>query len=151
MSASSNEFGPPERVYVESDWYDGPRAGVADVDGAPHRFKALFDETDDDYLGTFLVWPINHEDLALEIEQWRIFVEWNTRYEADLATVASHPGHGGVSRRYDEIDATLRASRKKSPPTLGAHGSKSSRSTERAAMSRAALTTDCAGVCYEFS
>lgn len=115
MSASSNEFGPPERVYVESDWYDGPRAGVADVDGAPHRFKALFDETDDDYLGTFLVWPINHEDLALEIEQWRIFVEWNTRYEADLATVASHPGHGGVSRRYDEIDATLRASREEIP------------------------------------
>ncbi|WP_405594401.1 hypothetical protein OG741_01840 [Streptomyces sp. NBC_01410] len=25
-----------ERVYVELEWYDGPRAGLADVDVVPH-------------------------------------------------------------------------------------------------------------------
>ena len=31
-------FGPPERVYVENDWWDGPRGGIADIQGVPHRF-----------------------------------------------------------------------------------------------------------------
>lgn len=110
-----NEFGPPERVYVENERYDGPRAGVADVNGVPHRFKSLYDEADDDYLGTFLVWPIDDASLQLEIEQWQIFVEWNARYEADLSTVESHPGQGGVNLRWDEIEMTLRASREQIP------------------------------------
>jgi hypothetical protein len=37
-------YGPPERVYVENEWYDGPRAGVPNINGMPHRFKSLFDE-----------------------------------------------------------------------------------------------------------
>jgi hypothetical protein len=116
MSAGPEEFGPPERVYVEIEWYDGPRAGVADIDGVPHRFKSLFDEADDDYLGTFLVWPIDATALELEIEQWRIFVAWNASYESGAASVETHPGHGGVDRRWDEIEAKLRASRESAPP-----------------------------------
>ena len=71
------KYGPPERVHVENEWYDGPRAGVADVDGIPHRFKSIFDEAEGRYLETFLVWPIDEKLVALEVEQWRIFVEWN--------------------------------------------------------------------------
>ena len=67
MSKNTGEFGPPERVYVENEWYDGPRAGVADIDGAPHHFKSLFDEAEDDYLGAFVVWPIDAVTLELEI------------------------------------------------------------------------------------
>lgn len=32
-----------EAVYVELDWYDGPRAGLADIDGVPHYFRAVRD------------------------------------------------------------------------------------------------------------
>ncbi len=108
-------FGPPERVYVELDWYDGPREGVADIGGVPHRFKSLFDEADDEYLGTFVVFPIHSSDLRLELEQWKIFVSWNARYESGAETVASHPGHGGVNSRWDEIDSLLKASRTEIP------------------------------------
>ncbi len=110
------DYGPPERVYVENDWYDGPRAGVADVGGRPHRFKSLFDESADDYLETFVVWPIDDEQLSFEIEQWQIFVEWNGRYEAGEATVDSHPGHGGVSGRWDELEKLLETARADIPP-----------------------------------
>jgi hypothetical protein len=64
-------YGPFERVFVE--WYDSPRAGIADVNGQPHRFLSQFDEDDDEYLGTFLFWPVNAEELALEQEQWQIY------------------------------------------------------------------------------
>ena len=110
------DYGPPERVYVENDWYDGPRAGIADVLGRPHRFESFFDEYVDDYLGTFAVWPIDDEQLRLEIEQWQIFVEWNARYEAGEAGIDLHPGQGGVSSRWDELDKLLESSRATIPP-----------------------------------
>lgn len=37
-----------ERVYVELEWYDGPRAGLADVNGKPHYFRGLdYDHADE--------------------------------------------------------------------------------------------------------
>jgi hypothetical protein len=68
----------------------------------------LFDEEADQYLGTFLVWPIEQRVLDQETEQWRIFVEWNASYEAGEATTESHPAHGGLSARWDELEVLLR-------------------------------------------
>lgn len=61
-----SEYGPPERVYVENEWFDGPRAGIADLQGAPHRFKALYDDTENQSLGTFFVWPV--DEITVELE-----------------------------------------------------------------------------------
>jgi hypothetical protein len=41
------QYGPSETVYVENEWYDGPRAGIGDVNGVPHRYVSLFDEEED--------------------------------------------------------------------------------------------------------
>lgn len=109
------EFGPFERVYVENDWHDGPRAGIADIDGVPHRFQSPFDEIADEYLSVYEVWPVSENELALEIEQWGIFVDWNRRYESGEADIETHPGSGGIDLRYDEIGAMLKALRKDAP------------------------------------
>lgn len=93
-----------EPVHVELDWYDGPRGGLADVDGVPHYFRAVDDGGRDD---EYFVWPVSESVTALEREQWGIFVQWNTRYEAGAADVGSHPGHGGVDARFDELQALL--------------------------------------------
>jgi hypothetical protein len=115
MTKNTGEFGPPERVYVENERYDGPRAGVADINGIPHRFKSLFDEAEDDDLGTFVVWPIDAATLKLEIEQWKIFVEWNASYESRTSKPESHPGNTGTNRRWDQIDELLKESRENVP------------------------------------
>ena len=109
------EYGPPEKVYVENEWYDGPRAGIADISGIPHRFKSLFDEGDDEYLGTFMVWPIDRWVFDLEIEQWQIFVEWNALYDSGQADTGSHPGRGQINARWDEIGTLLKKSRSDVP------------------------------------
>ncbi|MEU4712901.1 hypothetical protein AB0F73_04450 [Micromonospora purpureochromogenes] len=101
-----------EPVYVELDWYDGPRGGLADIGGVPHYFRALNDyarpgDPDDEHF----VWPAGQTALAWECEQWAIFVEWNARYEAGTATPDSHPGHGGVNIRYDELTRLLQPHR----------------------------------------
>ena len=108
-------YGPPEHVFVESEWYDGPRSGVANINGLPHRFVSQWDEQDDECLGSFLVWPVRAEELSLEQEQWRIFVEWNIKYEAGAASTESHPATPGTSKRWGEIEELLGAVRASAP------------------------------------
>jgi hypothetical protein len=100
-------YGPPENVLVENEWYDGPRAGVANINGQPHRFVSQWNEQEDGCLSTFLVWPIAADEVALEQEQWRIFVDWNEQYESGRADTATHPGHPGTNERWDEIAVQL--------------------------------------------
>jgi hypothetical protein len=115
MPPTATDYGAPERVYVENEWYDGPRAGVANLNGRPHRFVSQFDEEEDEYLGTFLVWPIDESELVLEQEQWQIFVRWNEQYEAGKASTESHPGHPGTNKRWDEINVMLKTLRESVP------------------------------------
>ncbi|WLQ16017.1 hypothetical protein O5O45_08830 [Hahella aquimaris] len=109
-----------EKVYVEIDWYDGPRAGVADVKGVPHRFVADFDDSKG-YLDSFRLFPISKSDLELEIEQWTIYVRWSRLCKSGAAQASSHPGGGGVNPRWDELDLLLRESREVPETCLSAH------------------------------
>jgi hypothetical protein len=97
-----------ERVRALLDYYDGPRAGVADLAGTAHYFRAVHDYPkpgvpDDEYL----VWPMNKSILALEQEQSAIFTAWDTRRKAGTVGDDSYPGHGGIDARYDELEAQL--------------------------------------------
>lgn len=97
-----------ESVHVELDWYDGPQAGLANVDGAAHYFRTVHHavgdgEPDDEYY----VWPASDVALTWEREQWAIFVDWNTRYEAGTTTPETHPGNGAVNTRYDDLTTRL--------------------------------------------
>ncbi|MGF6883778.1 hypothetical protein ABIA39_008361 [Nocardia sp. GAS34] len=95
-----------ERVYIESERYDGPRAGVADVEGKPHYFEGRdFDWADE--MDAYYVWPAGEAAVAWELEQWAIYVRWDQRYRAGEAAVDSHPGHGGIDPRYDELTTLL--------------------------------------------
>lgn len=97
-----------EHVHVENDRYDGPQAGVADINGVPHYFLRLnhyFDDGDE-----FTVWPIDEATLALEKEQWRIFVAtW------DAAGAVAYPNAGVLPDRHHELDTFLAPHRV--PPT----------------------------------
>ena len=96
-----------ELVVVEHEWYDGPVSGVAYVDGVPHQFLRAEDEPEEDGSYKFKVWPISPETLAIEIESWKIFVNWNREYEAGSAGLDRHPASGGISERYDQLEGEL--------------------------------------------
>ncbi|MCD2514992.1 hypothetical protein LQ564_01535 [Massilia sp. G4R7] len=91
-------FGAPEQVYVENGWWDGPRAGIADIDGIPHRFLSLIDDAQDQFIDTFMVCPLARSVLDLAVEQWRIFIEWNARFESNQAEDRSRPMPGRLVR-----------------------------------------------------
>ncbi len=103
-----------EKVYVENDWYDGPRIGIADFNGVPHRFVAHFEDLKG-YEDTFSLFPIAKEELELEVEQWKIYVDWNKKYEDGKAGVETHPGHGGLNQCWDELENLLKQKRESIP------------------------------------
>ncbi|WP_395292266.1 hypothetical protein ACF9IK_00610 [Kitasatospora hibisci] len=99
-----------ERVHAESEWHDGPRAGLADVHGMPHYFQGHnYDHADE--ADEYLVWPASEAAVVLEREQWAIFVRWNERYQAGTVGPESHPGQGGIDARYDELALLLKPHR----------------------------------------
>ena len=109
----------PEHVHVENAWYDGPVAGVADIGGQPHRFMLMHGESSAAGDPIYRVWPIDAAELDLEQEQWALFVQWHECYETGRADTSSHPGHGGIDARWDELQAVLTDARQHIPPHAG--------------------------------
>ena len=92
-----------ERVHTVSDYYDGPREGLADYRGTPHRYKSEWDPTADDWADTFELIPVDAETFQLEIERWQIWRAWERAFHLGQVSQASHPGYGGKNARYDEL------------------------------------------------
>ena len=57
-----------DRVHTVNDYYDGPRRGVANVDGVPHIYEAELDHSSDEYGDTYFVSPIDKGLMALILE-----------------------------------------------------------------------------------
>ncbi|MEV4559257.1 hypothetical protein AB0K51_20025 [Kitasatospora sp. NPDC049285] len=102
-----------ERVHSELEWYGGPRAGLADVDGKPHYFQG-YDWDDADEADEYSVWPASDTAVELEREQWAIFATWHEHREAGTVGPETHPGRGGIDDRYDEL-ARLLAPHRQAP------------------------------------
>ena len=97
-----------ELVYTVDNFYDGPRSGIADYRGKPHRYDCQFDEDSDDWTDTFVLTPIARDTFELALEKWAIWRKWETAYHEGRVPHSSHPGHGGQDRRYDELSEILK-------------------------------------------
>jgi len=96
-----------EKVHAVWEYYDGPRTGIADYRGHPHYFTCSWDPSSDDYSSTFALSPIKPETLALAMEQWALWREWEVAFHSGQASSESHPGRGGRNKRYDELQQLL--------------------------------------------
>lgn len=105
-----------ERVLVELEWWDGPLAGLLEIDGVPCYFRILDSwVASEASVGEFHVWPTTPEVLALERESWASFVRWNEKYEAGEVGSGTHPGIDGVDARFGELDVLLSPGRQPPP------------------------------------
>ncbi len=63
-----------ERVYTVTDYWDGPREGLADYGGAPHVYRSIWlrdrEEWDDD---RFFLCPVTAEEARLVLEDWAMW------------------------------------------------------------------------------
>ena len=80
----------PDRVLTVNEYYDGPRLGVAELNGVPYIYEAEFDHSTDEYGDTYFLSPIDPELLALVLEDWAIWCRWDAAHKRGEATLASH-------------------------------------------------------------
>lgn len=90
-----------------TDFYDGPRGGVADFDGRPHVYKAEQDYNVDDSPSVFFLSPISEEALQLALEKWAIWRRWETAFYQGKAPQGTHPALPEERARHDELKKIL--------------------------------------------
>ena len=96
-----------ELVHTVTDFYDGARAGIAHLDGAPHLYQAEWDTALDDNSDTFLLMPIDEATLALALEDWAIWQRWEDAFHRGIADRESHPALPSDRERHEELKDLL--------------------------------------------
>jgi hypothetical protein len=96
-----------DRVYTINDYYDGPRLGIADVDGVPHIYEAEFDHSTDAYGDTYFVSPVDEGLLSLVLESWEIWLRWQSAFKQGEASIKSHPALPDDRERHDALKIVI--------------------------------------------
>jgi hypothetical protein len=87
-----NQSADYEICHTVTDWYDGPRGGIADFCSKPHLFQSNFiDSAPDDATEVFLLVPLDPDVVQLALEDWCIWRRWETAFYSNTATQATHP------------------------------------------------------------
>ena len=96
-----------ETVFTVTDYYDGPRKGLANYQGKPHFYECVFDENRDEYSDQYRLTPVDEETFRLAMEDWEIWLKWETAFHAGKADINSHPALPEDRPRHDELRRIL--------------------------------------------
>jgi hypothetical protein len=95
-------------VYTVTDWYDGPRQGIADYQGRPHYFESQWQDGNDLDCDTYLLMPIDDDTFSLALEDWAIWRRWETAFHQGKATQQTHPALPEDRARHEELVPLLK-------------------------------------------
>ena len=94
-------------VYTITDWYDGARAGVTDLNGQPHYYECRWDPTTGGWSEVYLLNPIDEDTFRLALEDWEIWRRWRSAYDDGRTTLDTHPALLEDRTRHDQIAELL--------------------------------------------
>lgn len=101
-----------EEVFTVTDYYDGPRQGIADFNGRPHFYDCIFDERRHNYSNLFRLTPVEPAVFQLAMESWAIWQRWESAFHAGHADQKSHPALPEDRARHEELKVALDSSLK---------------------------------------
>ncbi len=104
-----------DKVYTVTDYYDGPRAGVADWNGQPHSYECQFDEVLSNWSDIFLLKRIDSEPFRLALQDWEIWERWNAAREEGRVSLDTHPALPEERERHNKISTILQSKLKSEP------------------------------------
>lgn len=104
-----------EVVHTLTDWYDGPRKGIADYCGQPHLFESEWLDGENMDADTFLLSPVDAETFLLALESWAIWRRWETAFHQDKVSEESHPALPEDRMRHEELESLLEGRLKVNP------------------------------------
>lgn len=96
-----------ETVFTVTDYYDGPRKGLANYQGKPHFYDCVFDENQNEYSDQYRLTPVDEETFRLAMEDWEIWRRWETAFHAGKTDSSSHPALPEDRSRHEELRRIL--------------------------------------------
>lgn len=96
-----------DQVHTMTDYYDGPRCGMADYLGRPHFYRSLWADIDHERADVFELFPVDDETFTLAVEDWKIWQRWRTAFDRGEVSIDSHPALPADRQRHDEIEMIL--------------------------------------------
>ena len=96
-----------EEVFTVTDYYDGPRQGIANYMGNPHFYDCIFDDKKNDYSDLFHLTPLEPSVFQLAMESWSIWERWESAFRVGRANRDSHPALPEDRPRFEELKLVL--------------------------------------------
>jgi hypothetical protein len=96
-----------EKVHTITDWYDGARGGVADLNGMPHYYENRWDESEQDWSKVYFLTPLDVETFSLALEDWGIWLRWEKAFKEGGTTQETHPALPEDRQRHTELEKIL--------------------------------------------
>jgi len=100
-----------ETVYTMTDYYDGPRGGIADFRGVPHVYESTYadiGDKPDEAIDVFRLSPVTPEVFKLALEDWAIWLRWETAFHrGELTPDDAHPALLVDRVRHEELNRLL--------------------------------------------
>jgi hypothetical protein len=95
-------------LHTVTDVYDGPRKGVTSFDGRPYVYESEWDDSADEYAPTYRLSPISAEVLALALEDWEIWLRWQSACREGKTGMETHPALPQDRGRHDQLQEILK-------------------------------------------
>jgi hypothetical protein len=99
-----DEFEP---VFTVTDYYDGPREGIANFAGEPHLFRSQFADLENDELDVFAMSQVDADTFRLALEDWAIWKRWEAAFKAGAVDPSTHPALPEERERHMRIEQEL--------------------------------------------
>ena len=96
-----------EEVFTVTDYYDGPRQGIANYGGSPHFYDCVFSDERQDYTCVYRLTPVTDQVFRLALEDWAIWRRWERAFANGLTSAATHPALPEDAVRHAEIQSLL--------------------------------------------
>lgn len=96
-----------ERVYTMTDYYDGPRRGIASFEGKPHFYDSEWSDGKDLEADTFKLTPVAEDLLLLAMEDWALWERWETAFHEGRVDTTTHPALPEDRARHNELQPVL--------------------------------------------
>ena len=96
-----------ERVFTVTEYYDGPRKGIANYQGNPHLYECVFDEARGDYSEVYRLTSLDSGTFQLAMEDWEIWRRWEFAYHDGKIDFNTHPALPHEANRHSELKLIL--------------------------------------------
>ena len=100
-----------------TDYYDGPRQGIANYLGSPHFFDCVFSEERQDYSNLYRLTHVTDQAFQLALEDWAIWTRWERAFKDGQTDLKTHPALPEDAARHEEI-ASLVSDHLKTDPRM---------------------------------